>query len=86
MTHRGLNQLLCAAVVDDGFCQTLLRDPRQAIARGYLNQRFALTAEERDLLTSIQAQRLEDLAAKVYGWVSGSGSGNGHGHGQPRGW
>jgi hypothetical protein len=78
MKHKGLNQLLCAAVVNDRFRQTLLRDPRQAISGGYLDQGFVLTSEERDLVIGIQAQRLEDFAAQVYHWVAGNSNGNGH--------
>lgn len=70
MNHKGLNQLLCAATVNKRFRETLLREPAQAIATGYFGQTFPLTFEEQTLLTSIQAKRLEDLAAKVYCWIS----------------
>ena len=85
MKHRGLNQLLCAAVVNDRFRQTLLLDPAQALSGGYLDQSFALTPEERDMVIGIQAKKLEDFAAQVYHWVSGNGNGhngNGNGHGK----
>jgi hypothetical protein len=91
MKHKDLNQLLCAAVVNDRFRETLLRDPAQAIASGFMGHNFFLTSEERDLVIGIQAQQLEDLAAQVYHWISGNGhNGNGHkgngnaynGHGQ----
>jgi len=86
MKHKGLNQLLCAAVVNDGFRQRLLQNPRQAVTGGYLGQRFFLTSEERDLVTGIEAQRLEDFAAQVYDWVSGSGNGNGRQEGTRESW
>jgi len=70
MNHKGLNQLLCAATVNSRFREALLRAPAQAIATGYLGQAFSLTSEERILLTGIQAQRLEEYAAKVYCWIS----------------
>jgi hypothetical protein len=85
MKHKALNQLLCAAVVNESFCQTLLRDPLRAISGGYQGQTFALTSEERDLVTGIQAGRLEDFANQVYHWVSANGNGrngNGNGHKQ----
>jgi hypothetical protein len=76
MNHKGLNQLLCAATVNSRFRETLLRTPAQAIAMGYLGQTFSLTSEEQELVTSIQAQHLEDLAAKIYCWMSGNRNGD----------
>ncbi len=77
MKHKALNQLLCAAMVNAQFRETLLRDPAQAIATGYLDHSFSLTREERELVLGIQAQQLEDFAAQVYHWIS-SNNGNGH--------
>ena len=77
MNHMGLNQLLCAALVNNGFRETLLRNPAQAIATGYLDHSFALTPEERDLVIDIKAQRFEDFAAQVHIWLSGNGGGHG---------
>ena len=72
MNHRGLNQLLCAAVVNNRFRETLLRNPAQAIATGYLDHNFSLTPEERDLVVDIKAQRFEDFAGQVHNWLSGN--------------
>jgi hypothetical protein len=81
MTHKGLNQLLCAATVNRRFCEILLCNPAQAMAAGYFGYTFALTSEERALVTGIQAQKLEDFAAQIYHWLSGNGNGrNGNGH------
>jgi len=77
MKHKSLNQLLCAATVNRRFRETLLHNPAQAIATGYFNYTFALTPEEHELVTGIQAQRLEDFAAQVYHWISANGNGNG---------
>lgn len=79
MKHKGLNQLLCAATVNNGFRETLLHNPAQAISTGYFDHTFSLTPEERDLVISIQAQKLEDFAAQVYHWISGYGNSNGNG-------
>lgn len=79
MNHQSLNQLLCAATVNGRFCETLLRNPAQAIATGYQDYSFALTPEERELVVSTRARHLEDFAAEVYHWISASGNGNGHG-------
>jgi hypothetical protein len=83
MKHKGLNQLLCAAVVNRRFCETLLHDPARAIADGYQGYTFALAPDERDLLLRIHARQLEDLAAQVHDWITGNGQakvsgGNGH--------
>jgi hypothetical protein len=75
--------MLCAAMVDSQFCNTMLRDPSQAISLGYQDHTFALTAEERMLVCGIQAQRLEDFASQIQSWVSTNGNGashNGNGH------
>ena len=45
MKHKGLNQLLCAATVNNRFRETLLHNPAQAIATGYFDHTFSLTPE-----------------------------------------
>lgn len=75
MKHKGLNQLLCAAVVNDRFCETLLQNPAHALASGYYDHTFSLTPEERDMVIGVHAQKLEDFAAQVYRWISGNGDG-----------
>ena len=77
MNHKCLDQLLCAAVVSNQFRETLLRNPAQAIATGYLDHNFSLTPEEQNLVVDIRAQELEDFAAQVHHWLSGSANGNG---------
>jgi hypothetical protein len=72
MKHTSLNQLLCAAAINRQFREVLLRDPAQALATGYQGQTFALTPEERQVVTGIQAEQLADFAAQVYGWMSTS--------------
>jgi len=75
MKHKSLNQLICAATINGRFRDLLLRDPAQAIAAGYYDHGFSLTPEERNLVIGIRARKLEDFAAQVYQWVSGTGSG-----------
>jgi hypothetical protein len=75
--HKGLYQLLCAAMVDGQFCETLLRDPPRAISGGYLDHTFSLTPEEWRLVASLRARELEDLASQIQSWVSTNGNGNG---------
>jgi hypothetical protein len=81
--HKGLYQLLCAAMVDSQFCETLLRDPPQAVSEGYLDHTFPLTPEEWRLMANIKARELEDLAGQIQSWVSTNGNGSGrNGDGQ----
>ena len=72
MKHKSLNQLLCAATINARFRELLLQNPAQAIASGYFDHSFSLTSEERDLVVGIRAEHLEDFAAQVYHWISGS--------------
>jgi len=74
MNHKSLNQLLCAATVNTRFRETLLRDPAKAIAAGYFDHTFALTQEEHDLVVGIRASGLEDFAAQIYNYISGTGA------------
>jgi hypothetical protein len=61
----GLSQVFAAAVVNQQFRDMLLQDPSIAIQRGYLGETFSLSAEEQDLITSIRAKSLSDLAKQV---------------------
>jgi hypothetical protein len=70
MKHKALNQLICAALVNGNFRQTLLRDPARALSNGYYGQKFPLSAEEKNLVVGIRAQRLEDFADQVYHWIN----------------
>ena len=63
--HIGLGHLFAAAVVNRQFREMLLEDPETALQRGYLGQRFNLSREERERLTSIRAQSLADLAKTI---------------------
>jgi hypothetical protein len=61
----GLSQVFAAAVVNRQFCAMLLQDPSIALQKGYLGQSFSLSKEEQDLITSIRAKSLSDLAKQV---------------------
>ena len=61
----GLSQVFAAAVVNQQFCNMLLQDPSIALQKGYLGQAFSLSKEEQDLITSIRANSLSDLAKQV---------------------
>lgn len=68
----GLNRVFAAAVVNRQFCDMLLKDPQEALQRGYLGETFILTPEENALIASIRANTLSDLAKQVYGSLSGA--------------
>lgn len=63
--NREVSKLLTAAVVSKAFCQLLLTNPAQALEDGYNGMRFALTSQEKELLLSIQAQSLSELASHI---------------------
>jgi hypothetical protein len=74
--NKEVSKLLTAAVVSRTFCQLLLTNPAQALEDGYNGMRFALTNQEKELLLSIRASSLPELASQI------SSSRNGHGMGQ----
>lgn len=76
--NKEVNKLLTAAVVSKAFCQLLLTNPAQALEDGYNGMRFALTSQEKELLLSIQATSLPELATHF-----NSRNGNGVGHPSP---
>ena len=61
----GLSRVFEAAVVNRQFCDMLLSDPHQALQKGYLGEHFSLSKEEQDLIASIRANSLSDLAKQV---------------------
>lgn len=62
----GLSRVFAAAVVNRQFCEMLLKNPREALQKGYLGEMFILTPEEVSLIASIRADSLSDLARQVY--------------------
>jgi hypothetical protein len=66
-SHAGLSGLFAAAVVNQNFCQTLLRDPEKALRQGYLGKTFALSEEDASLIISLNAKSLTELAKQVVG-------------------
>jgi len=61
----GLSRVFAAAVVNQQFCKMLLQDPYAALQKGYLGESFFLSQQEQDLLVSIRANTLSDLAKQV---------------------
>lgn len=63
--NREVSKLLTAAVVSKAFCQLLLTNPARALEDGYNGMRFALSNQEKELLLSIQAKSLSELASQM---------------------
>ena len=61
----GLSRMFSTAVSNRQFCDTLLKDPEAALAMGYQGEAFGLSPEEQNLVVSIQAKSLPDLAKQV---------------------
>ena len=60
-----LSRLFAAAVVNQQFCEMLLTNPQEALRKGYLGETFMLTKAERELIISIRARSLADLAREI---------------------
>ena len=63
--HSGLSSLFAAAVVSEGFRETLLKDPEGALKQGYLGKGFGLSPADASLIISLNAKTLADLAKQV---------------------
>ena len=62
---RELNRLVTAAVISQSFCELLLHNPSEAISVGYDGEAFLLTAEEKNLVVSIQAVTLQEFVMQL---------------------
>lgn len=60
-----ISRMLTAALVNRKFCHLLLTDPLLAMRSGYNGETFQLSADELDLLLSIEATSLHDFAAQL---------------------
>jgi hypothetical protein len=60
-----LSRLLAAAVINPEFCHLLLENPESALDSGFQGEDFLFTEEERDLILSIRAASLADLASQL---------------------
>jgi hypothetical protein len=63
-THRNLERLIGAAIVDRDFRASLLESPLSA-AEG-----FNLSTDEMDILRSAGAGTLEELATHLHAWIT----------------
>jgi hypothetical protein len=62
---REISRLITAAVVNKGFCQMLLKNPRLALDSGYKGESFAFESEEQDFILSIRASNLAEFANQL---------------------
>jgi hypothetical protein len=60
-----LSRLLAAAVINLEFCHLLLENPELALETGFQGETFCLNKEEYDLVSSIRADSLADLAGQL---------------------
>jgi hypothetical protein len=60
-----LSRLLAAAVINPEFGRLLLNNPELALDGGFQGEDFLFTEEERDLILSIRAASLADLASQL---------------------
>lgn len=65
----GFTTLFAVAIVNRDFRNLLLEDPKAALEIGYLGEHFYLSDAEENLLISIQAKSLTDLAKQFIGSV-----------------
>ncbi len=60
-----LSRLMAAAIISPKFCNLLLKDPDMAIKTGYQGEDFSFSEGEHDLICSIRANSLTDLADQL---------------------
>ena len=59
------SRLLSAAVINHNFCNMLLSDPSKAINNGYSGEKFNLSKDAQEKITTIHASSLQEFAAKL---------------------
>ena len=61
----GISRLLAAAVINQDFRNLLLTRPAKALAQGYYGEEFTLDRNEKNLVLSLQAKDLGELARQI---------------------
>lgn len=64
-SEQEISRLITAAVVNKNFCNLLLSNPEEALARGYNGEDFLLARDEQELIYSIHAVSLADFALQL---------------------
>jgi hypothetical protein len=63
--HPEYSRIICAAVINKGFRDQLLKDPTQAVARGFNGESFQLSPNEKQIISSLKGLSLADFAAQL---------------------
>jgi hypothetical protein len=64
-THPEYSRILTAAVINKRFRYQLLKDPIQAVARGFNGETFRLSPNEEKVLSSLKGLSLADFASHL---------------------
>jgi hypothetical protein len=72
MSDNTLNSIMCLAVTDGKFRETLLTDAANVVGD------FDLEAEEQHILTAIKVDCVTDFARELHAWMVDRGGSNGH--------
>jgi hypothetical protein len=73
MSEQTLNNIMCMALTDGKFRDSLLSNPANVVGD------FDLDAEERDVLKGIKADSVTEFARKLHTWMVKRPGSNGHG-------
>jgi len=60
-----INRLLAAAVINAGFRNMLLSNPRMALQTGFADEQFSLSAQAEEMVASIHAVSLKEFAQQL---------------------
>ena len=72
MSDQTLNNIMCIALTDGKFRDTLLSNPANVVGD------FDLDAEEQDVLKAIKADSVTEFARKLHTWMVKRPGSNGH--------
>lgn len=64
-SHPEFSRILSAAVINTQFRNQLLRDPKQAVSRGFNGEVFQLSSKEKKDLSSLKGLSLADFASQL---------------------
>lgn len=72
MSERTLNDIVCLAITDSKFRESLLTNVADAV------EEFDLDPEEKDILKTIKADSIAELAQGLHAWMVQRNRGNGY--------
>ncbi|NMB61703.1 MAG: hypothetical protein GYA18_05110 [Chloroflexi bacterium] len=64
-TNNEISRILSAAVINAGFCSSLLKTPATAIDSGYYGEFFNVNAQDKAKIKAIHASNLVDFATQI---------------------